>query len=38
MYRLAVLDPYTDELLTRAARLRDELRAEDDEFAWGWAA
>ena len=36
-YRVPV-DPYTDDLFAQAARIRDAVRAEDDELADGWAA
>ena len=37
-HRLHPEDPYAEELLDRATRIREQIRAEDDESGWGWAA
>lgn len=37
-HRLASADPDVEDLLRRAAQLREQLVAEDNELGWGWAS
>ncbi len=37
-HHVTPVDPDVADLLHRAAQLREQIRVEDDELGWGWAA